>query len=276
MRAIAIIQLGLLASLLSSTFCVPPPVVVAESRDDKRREAERLWEQAIAAKGGRERLHAVHNFVVTSKSSYKWSPRPDVATGISEESLYVLPGKWWSFWDYRPGKMGYGVDVLDFESQVGWISSQGQPAVRIGRADLFDDFKYRFRQAQFVYLMETEQVKPSLIRARTGRINLKKVDVVETVIDGARVDFYLSRETHLPLRIVTGTTPGARASGKMNYTIDLGDYVEIEGIRMPHRVYRGDAANKTSYRFNANYSEAIFEHPPSSEMGPNAWREREK
>ena len=35
------------------------------SLNDNRQEAERLWEFAIAAKGGRDRLYAVRNFQIS-------------------------------------------------------------------------------------------------------------------------------------------------------------------------------------------------------------------
>jgi hypothetical protein len=271
MRASATIKFGLLACVLSAVFCATRPSAGANPPADVRAQAERLWEQAVEAKGGRARLRAVRNFVAASNSRYQRSPRPDVAAGISEESLYVLPGRWWSFWDYRPGRLGYGVNVFDFDKQVGWLSSDGRQASRLDRQDIFDDFLYRFRRAQFVYLLETESVKPTPVNARTAYIGFKKFDVVETTVDGARVDFYLDRETHLPVRIMTGATPGARRSGRLNYGIDLGDYAEIEGVRMPQKVNWADASNRTTYRFNVEYRAGLFERPPAPGSESNGW-----
>lgn len=271
MKAFAIFTLGLIFTLAVSGWRAAQ--ATAETREQVRQEAEKLWEQAVTAKGGRERLYGVRNFVVSSNSRYGQSPRADVATGIVEENLYVLPGKWWSFRDYRPGKLGYGVNLLDFERNTGWISSGGRPPVPVERRDLFDDFKYRFRQAQFIYLLETETVKPTLIKARSAFVGFKKFDVIETTIDGARVDFYLDRKTHLPVRIVTGATPGARATGKLNYTVRLDDYIDIDGIRMPQKVSYGDADNRTTYHINVAYNQRLFERPPTSDMGRESWKE---
>jgi hypothetical protein len=231
MRVRAIFVLSLLAVVSPAIFLGAQTSTVANMTDDKSRlKAESLWEQAIAAKGGRERLYAVRNFAVSSKSHFPLSQRPDVAAGISEESLYVLPDKWWSFPDYRPGKMAYSIDVLDFQRETRWHAGPGKKVTLPPRSDLdkavFEDFKYRFRQAQFLYLLETKWAKPTFIGARTDSIGLKTYDVVETVIAeremrrlvregstkrmqvevidderGVRADFYLDRKTHLPVRI---------------------------------------------------------------------------
>ena len=255
---------------------------MANQTDDKSTQrAERLWEQALAAKGGRERLYAVRNFVVSSTSRFRSSPRPDVAAGLTEESLYVLPGKWWSFSDYRPGKMGYHIDVLDFDRERRWYASPGKSVPLPSRPDVdkavFEDFRYRFRQAQFLYLSETKWAKPTFTGARTESIGGKKFEVIETIIDdqrSVRADFYLDRETHLPARIVIDSR-AARGSGKgsMDYVCRLDDYANVGGIQMPQIVNCGDKENQTTYQFNVDYDEAIFERPPTSaDAKPDAWR----
>src|ERR1044072_9721432 len=57
-----------LAPLMPSEAQIPRRANRAD--DESRQEAERLWELAIAAKGGRERLYSVRNFVVSSKSRF--------------------------------------------------------------------------------------------------------------------------------------------------------------------------------------------------------------
>ena len=303
MRAFIVFLLALLPLLGPFVFCLPNSPAVANG---SLLEAEKLWEQAIAAKGGRERLYAIGNFVVSSKSRFRSSPRPDVAVGITEESLYVLPGKWWNFFDYRPGKMGYRINVLNFDRSIWWTVSSGKKVPIPSRPDLdkafLEDFRYRFRQAQFLYLLETKWIKPTLVGARTDSIGFNKYDVVETliaerqmrrlvqeastkrlkleVIDDereVRADFYLDRKTHLPVRIVTDSR-AARGSGKgaMDDTCSLDDYAEVGGIQMPGIVNCGYKENRTSYQFNVDYNESIFEHPPTRDLKPDAWRVKGK
>ncbi len=303
MRAIVVFVFPFVMLLSPLVFCAAQTPTLANLADDgSRQEAERLWEQAITAKGGRERLYAIRNFVVSSNSRFRFSPRPDVAERIREESLYVLPGKWWNFEDYRPGKMGYRINVLDFDLAIRWTTGPGRKIPQPPTQDLdkavLEDFRYRFRQAQFLYLLETRWAKPTLVDARSDSIGPNKFDVVETVIAKremrrgvlerssrrlqaeviddereVRADVYLDRKTHLPVRIAIDVK-AARGSGKgeMDYVCRLDDYVDIGGIQMPQRVNCGDEENRTSYQFNVDYNESIFEHPPTQDMKPDAWR----
>src|SRR5678815_1095964 len=303
MREFVLFLLALFTLLGPFVFCLPRSLAVTNPTDDgSLLEAERLWEQAIAAKGGRERLYTIGNFVVSSKSRFRSSPRPDVAEWITEESLYVLPGKWWYFFDYRPGKMGYKINVLDFDRSIWWTVSPGKKVPIPSRTDLdkavLDDFRYRFRQSQYLYLLETKWIKPTLVGARTDSIGFNKYDVVETVIaeremrrlvqEGStkrlklavidnerdvRADFYFDRKTHLPVRIVTDSR-AARGSGKgpTDDSCSLDDYAEVGGIQMPRIVNCGDKDNRTSYQFNVDYNKSIFERPPTADMKRDAWR----
>ena len=45
------------------------------------------------------------------------------------------------------------------------------------------------------YLPETKWLKPVLVEVKVGRIGLQTVDIVETIVKGARVDFALDRRT---------------------------------------------------------------------------------
>jgi hypothetical protein len=147
--------------------------------------------------------------------------------------------------------------------------------------------------------LETKWAEATCVGARTESIGLKKYDVVETVIaeremrrlvrEGptkrlqvevidnereVRADFYLDRKTHLPARIVIDSR-AARGSGKgsMDYVCRLDDYANVAGIQMPQIVNCGDKENQTTYQFNVDYDEAIFERPPTSaDAEPDAWR----
>ncbi|MER3453502.1 MAG: hypothetical protein C4344_07780 [Acidimicrobiia bacterium] len=97
------------------------------------------------------------------------------------------------------------------------------------------------------------------------------MDIVQTVVDGERVDFYLDRESHLPLKI---SFPAADERG--TYYVTFSDYREVDGIQMPRRVsYMGGGWILTNYQLNVAYDEAIFERPPSIEAGPEAWHRRQ-
>ena len=299
MRAIAVLVLTFLTLLV--------PLMLSEAEVPKRanlkahesyQEAAKFWELAIAAKGGRERLDAIRNFVVSSKSRFRSTPRSDVAAGIIEENLYVLPGRWWNFEDYRPGKMGLRINVLDFDRNIHWHVNPAETLAGPPRLDVFEDFKYRFKQAQFLYLLETKWAKPTLVGARTASIDGNEYDVIQTVIAeremrravrdkstqrleleviggerAVRAEVYLDRKNHLPVRIVIdGKAARGSGKGELDAVCILDDYADFGGIQMPRRVNCGDQENRTSYHFNVDYNESIFEHPPTPDMKPDTWR----
>jgi hypothetical protein len=219
------------------------------AQDSSRREAERLWEQAIAAKGGRARLYAVRNMVVS------WR-------GNKHVDFYVFPNKLWRWMDDRPSPIGLAVEMHNLERNLAYLTYPDDPEsprridTERGRGAL--------RNAQIYYLLETQWMKPVPVGVTSGRVEWRAVDVVQTVVDGTRVDFYLDRESHLPLKISFGT-----------YYVTFSDYREVDDIQMPRRVsYMGSGWILTNYQLNVAYDEAIFERPPSIEAGPEAWRRR--
>ena len=81
-------------------FCLLFPVAATEAQEAEQ--AKILWEQAIAAKGGREQLHQVTNLVV----SYRETVRNFLDFAVHRgdvERLYVFPNKSWSWVPTAPG-----------------------------------------------------------------------------------------------------------------------------------------------------------------------------
>jgi hypothetical protein len=226
-------------------------------------EARTIWEQAIDARGGRERLRAIRNFVTSSEEKFAHSPRPDVITHQYIERLYVMPTRFWEYDDYRPGKMGEGALALDTDqhrvlNRPDHGSAQG----------LYQDLVYRLRNGQVVYLMETAYVQPEPVGVHRDRVG--RVDVVDTRVDGDRVEFSLDRRSHLPIKIVIKEQRRRFAD-----TYRLRAYDPIDGIQMPSNVHFGDDDTKatTTYRFNVDYDEAIFRRE-SVRFEKNGWMKR--
>jgi hypothetical protein len=97
------------------------------------------------------------------------------------------------------------------------------------------------------------------------------VNVVKTLVDGKQVDYYLDRESHLPLKVAF---PAADDRG--TYYVAFSDYKAVDGIQMPQRVsYLGSDWLSTSYQLNVTYNEQIFERPPTIEAGPQAWKSQQ-
>src|SRR5712692_9236817 len=77
-------------------------------QEQEQQEARRLWEQAIAAKGGRERLSAVRNVVVSHGGHWN-------------VTLYVFPNKLWQWSDDRPTWLGLSVEMHNLERRVAYF-----------------------------------------------------------------------------------------------------------------------------------------------------------
>ncbi len=120
-------------------------------------DAAAVWEQAIAAKGGRDRLHAIRSFAVRERYRLGRKVR-GIVGGKIDQIVCEPPDNWWEFLDYRPGEMGYSVRVVNVRTGAGWASHSGSPARPFMRPDT--NTAYRLRQLQYVY---------SSKRARCGR-----------------------------------------------------------------------------------------------------------
>src|SRR5205814_3405857 len=69
-----------------------------QSIDPSRQRAAALWEEAVRAKGGRERLHSIQNLLISSTIGV----RAERGSNVKEtERLYVMPGKAWIY-TYTP------------------------------------------------------------------------------------------------------------------------------------------------------------------------------
>src|SRR5262245_23838307 len=89
--------------------------------------ASELWEKAITAKGGRQRLHDIQSFAIgTAVPNTHASP---VAAGERSEFVSVLPDKFWRFVDYRPGSMGFSTEVWNGEKGDYWSATGPRTAV---------------------------------------------------------------------------------------------------------------------------------------------------
>jgi len=271
-RALALgVFLGAIGIALMSTARAAPARLQERAEDGRSPDAfaATVWEQAIASKGGRERLQSVRNFVVRSREDFSRSTRPDVATHEDIERLYVVAGKLWEFVDHRPGIMGASGLILDSAQHQAW-GSNGYPA-----KSAYPELVYRLTEGQCLYLMETTKVRPKPVSVRSDRLRSSEVDIVETQVAGDRVDFYLDHASHLPVRIVTfrnlraGSAPSRRI-------FRLSDYQAIEGIQMPAKVRLGDddtEMTSTTYHFNVDYDESIF-NPQSLRFEAQGWMKK--
>lgn len=229
------------------------------TREDSTREAQRLWEQAVAAKGGRGRLSQVESFAVYYEETWRnflWIPvhRGPVV------SFYVFPDKFW-YWSDEPALFKLTVSMLDLERNISCVVRGHPPSPHCTTVKVTPFPEERMTQPQYLYLLETKWVKPVPVSVSRDWIGLKPVDVVTTRVDNRRVDYFLDRKTHLPRRV-------AIFYGERAETYNFSEYVEVNGIMMPGKQKRG----RINFEINPAYDENLFLRKPSVEAGPDAWR----
>lgn len=242
---------------------------------DERRSAVMLWADAVAAKGGRARLAAIHSFAIREKTVYRKPTLPEMATGKDSQIVCKLPNGWWEFLDYRPGKMGYSVRVVDAKTGEGW-AGHGGPATPLMRPDTFTP--YRVRVLQAVYFLETQWIRPEPVRASRLLLGAKPVDRVETIVDGDSIVYYLDAATRLPVRVEATRRslkpPRPGLSDEMTFVYDLASYHDVDGIQVPARVSAGAETAEVHLEINPEYDPSIFSMPPSPGSTIESWRKR--
>ncbi len=237
-----------------------------------QKEAAQLWEQAIAAKGGRERLHRVRNMVISSRAEY--GTHLGKRNSWNQEELDVFPNKKWHWSDMRPDVFGLRVEMYNYERRVFYISTPDAPEKETRQ---IPDYKTWERSTllndQVLYLMETSWVKPEPIAIYRSTVNGQTVDIVETQVFNERIDFALDSITHLPSRIsyynksITGRGPLTISN------VDLSDYVEVNEIKVPRKVKpENGSVFSTKIQMNVEFNEEIFTGPKAIEAGPEVWR----
>ena len=176
-----------------------------------RQAAEQLWELAIAAKGGRERLYTVNNLQMSTREKVWYGLR---RLPFIWEALYVFPNKSWEWHDERKTIFGFSILTYNQDRNIYyWYVDRGKGGAlgiptepvnnKTGLGTLYD--------IQLKYFMETKWVKPIPVRVEKGKIGWRSVDIVHTIVKGyptkdgrdeVRIGFALDRKTHLPVEVI--------------------------------------------------------------------------
>lgn len=223
------------------------------------KEAQRLWEMAINAKGGRDNLHKVNSLAV----SY------EINKGYESTELYVFPSKHWSWIDVRPSILGVMLIVINYDKPISYTIFGHNPL------DTHEDHSpgysldYFIKDPQLLYFLETKWYKPELIKGYESKALSEATDAVEVKTPRFTAIIHLSKKTHLPILISYLST-----IKKEPFTnLELLDYREVAGVLLPHAVKDNNAKKiQRKLEINPYYNPAVFEQPPSFEKGANQWR----
>jgi len=98
-------SISLLLCIAVTFICAASTAAHSDSDyvNTNRQRAETLWEEAIRAKGGRERLHSIESFVISSTIDVHvidpgfGSKSPGGHVDQETERLYAMPGKAWLY-----------------------------------------------------------------------------------------------------------------------------------------------------------------------------------
>ena len=272
-----LVQLIVSSTLLVSQVSVSAaPHTSGALQGDSRQEAEKLWERAVLAKGGRVNLHAVSNMLASSRiKGARYLVRPFT---LRYEHFFVFPARSWTWVDEREaGLEGLDIKVLmlSLEHNLTYLTYPNDPeSPRVSQlCPDCTDLRYSILRAQFRYLMESRWVRPVPLSASKERRGARPVDVVRTLVNGERVDFVLDGKSHLPLEF----SHYYKFRGVESiHTESMSDYVEIDGIKVPTRITEERFRYRVEYQINVQYDESLFAHPPTIEAGSEAWKAKQK
>lgn len=224
-----------------------------------RQEAERLWELAVAAKGGRERLHSVRSVLVSV-----------ITRRYLNVELSVFPDKFWRL-SNAPEPLGRSALMFNLERGFGFTADGNAPggaATRLHESNLGGGVVV-LEDTQLYYLLETRWLKPTILGVAGGEVGGRRADVVRVTAGGRTVDYYLDRKTHLPLKVALIS----KLDGEVYFYKTFSDYAPVDGIQMPLVVrIDGDGKLPVSYQLNVDYDRHLFERPPSALAAADAWK----
>jgi hypothetical protein len=237
---------------------------------DGRYQAERIWEQMIEAKGGRERLCQVETMVIESRTRLEF--HSEFRNGeIRNVTAFAFPDREWNW--QETGKTDYGrVIAKDLTKGFGYIGfSDGET-----RQDSdFKGEKTSLEMIQLLYFGETRWIQPKPVRVLRGKGIPRAVDAVETKLGDERFDFLISRTDHLPVSIISYHYNQYTHVFDPTYH-DFASFHETDGIQIPGKITseRPLSAGKIQQNIvlNPKLRDDLFTTPPRFMDGPDAWK----
>ncbi len=219
-------------------------------------EPREVWEQAVTAKGGRERLHAIHSLAIYMK------PAEVNLRGAPTNWLCVFPDRYFEY-QGMPGGTARAL-VVDGTADRAAMDATGIP--RQAR-HLTASEGEQITVNQIVFLLESAWLQPQPMEVRHN------VLVVEAA--GRTYKIFLDKES-LPERIISTPMPGRKAD--VHYDYRLQHYRKYEGVMLPTRVVLVAGIRQSTwdvdYEVEAKYNPKLFERIPDLANGPEPWRMR--
>jgi hypothetical protein len=209
--------------------------------------AQSAWDGLIVAKGGRLKLHAVENYLMTTFADEK-SSDPSIV------SLFVLSGRVWdASYEIDGKRIAQRCDsVLD---QQELVLASGQRIREPGGCG--DSISYY----PAVYLLETRYGSPTPISVTRQRSKKGVTDVLQTSFHGRRIDYYYEPEEMLVREVITYFE-----DSRVDQHFILDKYVKVDGVQMPTQVgmdlfRRPKRAARVEFQLNVDFAPELFTEP---------------
>jgi hypothetical protein len=218
-----------------------------------------VWEQAVQAKGGRERLQRVRTLAIYMK------PSDVVLAGPPANWLCVFPNR---YFEWEGGKGMERSIIVDGAAGRTAMDANGMPRAVRSMTPLERE---RLTLNQLLYLLETAWLQPEPVEVRPA--HLHKYNVLTVRAGGRAFDLFLN-SSNLPERIFSRRGEDS----KTKYDYHMEHYREFQGISLPTRV-TGTEGNRewiwdVDYEIDAKYNPKLFERPADLADGPEPWRRR--
>jgi hypothetical protein len=215
-----------------------------------------VWEQAVKAKGGRERLRAVHSLAVYMK------PADVNLAGPPTNWLCVFPDRYFEF--DGGGRGSQRAIVVDAAADRVAMDATGIPR----HAGHLTPFEHdRLALNQILFLLESAWLDPHPVETRHNLL------VVEAA--GRTYRLFLD-SANLPERVLSPPVRGRKP--KIEYDFRLQRYRDFQGVMLPARVTSisgtREAVWDADYEVDARYNPKMFERIPDLANGPEPWRMR--
>ena len=216
---------------------------------------QEVWERAVQAKGGRDRLHGVHSLAVYMK------PAEVVMAGPPTNWLCVFPER---YFEFAAARGGARATVVDATADRAATDATGFPR----KARHLTSYEHdRLVLNQLIFLLESAWLRPQPIEVRHN------VLVVQAA--GRTYKLFLN-SAGLPERVLSPSMRGQKP--KIQYDYRLQHYREFQGVMLPARVISTDNSLEftwdVDYEIDAKYNPKLFERMPDLANGPEPWRMR--
>jgi len=227
--------------------------------------AQTLWESAVAAKGGRDRLRQVRALAIAYDDTLKTNFLSIPVDRGHIELLFAFPDRFWSWDDLgRIQAPRLEVRAVNLNAHQECVAATDRPdgschATRSDWDPVIDAYASNL-------LLETAWLQPALVSSRSERLGFTRYDVVRAMVRSRTLDYFLDTRTHLPIKI-------RRYWGKaLNdfSTDEFSDYVAIEGIQMP----RKQGKVRLTIEINPAFDQDVFDRAPRVAVGPSQWRRK--